>query len=51
MVNKILLVCALILLVGACAFTARGEFGRSLVLVIPALLVLEYVSRSGKQIK
>jgi hypothetical protein len=51
MANKILLVCALILLVGACAFTARGEFGRSLVLIVPALVVLEFVSRGNKQIK
>jgi hypothetical protein len=49
--NKVLLLCALALLVGACAFTARGEFGRSFVLIIPALLVLEYVSRGNKQIK
>lgn len=51
MVNKILLLCALALLVGACAFTARGEFGRALVLFAPALLVLEFVTRSNKQIK
>ena len=51
MVNKILLLCALALLVCACAFVARGEFGRSLVLVVPALVVLEFVSRGNKQIK
>ena len=32
--------CALILLLGACALIAKAEFGRALVLVVPAIVGL-----------
>lgn len=42
--------CALILLLGACALIAKAEWGRSLILVVPAIVGL-LVADGKKQIK
>lgn len=46
--NKIMCVCILILLLGACAFIAKGNFGRALVLAAPAIGALWFVSNDKK---
>jgi hypothetical protein len=49
--EKILLLCALALLVCACCFIVKNEYGFSLASFVLAALILERVSRNGKQIK
>lgn len=49
--NKILCVCALVLLFGACAFIAKGNFGRALIVAAPAIGALWFVSNDKKKIK
>ncbi len=48
--RKIIASCALILLLGACALIAKAEWGRALVLVVPAIVGL-LVADGKKQIK
>lgn len=43
--------CALILLLGACALIAKAEFGRALVVALPAFVGVWVVSNEKNQIK
>ena len=43
--------CSLLLLLGACALIAKAEFGRALVVAIPAFVGVWVVSNDKNQIK
>ena len=43
--------CSLLLLLGACAFVAKAEFGRALVVALPAFVGVWVVSNEKNQIK
>ena len=43
--------CSMILLIGACAFVAKAEWGRALVLAAPAFMGVWVVSSNDNQIK
>lgn len=47
--RAIIACCSMLLLVGACAFVAKAEWGRALVLAVPAIVGLLVID--GKQIK
>jgi hypothetical protein len=43
--------CSLLLLLGACALIAKAEFGRALVVALPAFVGVWVVSNDKNQIK